>query len=74
MAIEVKVSGTPQTVKRDYPYLGRHKEGDVVLFRCENCGTCVDGDGYPVGHTSDAWNEDAFTPLPPSETITLRNK
>jgi hypothetical protein len=74
MAIEVKVSGKPQKVKRDYPYLGRHEEGIVVLFMCKNCGTCVDGDEYPVGHTSDGWNEDAFTPLSPSETITLRNK
>jgi hypothetical protein len=74
MAIEAKVIGTPQTVKRDYPYLGMHKEGTVVLFRCDNCGTCVGGDQYPVGHTSDAWNELNFTPLSPSETITLSNK
>lgn len=74
MAIEVEVSGTPQEVEREYPYLGRGVRGSVVLFRCENCGTFVAGERYAIGHSSDNWDEDAFTPLSPSETITLRNK
>ena len=75
MAIEAKVSGTPQGVKRDYPYLGRHELGTVVLFTDEGTGTCVvPSKVYSLGLCNDLWDEDAFPPLSPSETIILSNK
>ena len=75
MAIESKVSGTPQKVKREYPYLGRHEEGTVVLFTKPEIGTCVVQSAVDnLGDWSEIWDEDAFTPLSTSETITLRNK
>lgn len=75
MAIEAKVSGTPQEVKRDYPYLGRHEDGTVVLFTGEEEGVCVVlSTFYNIGFWSDTWKEDSFTPLSTSETITLSNK
>lgn len=75
MAIEVEVSGTPQEVKREYPYLGRHANGTVVFFTGRNTGvSLIAGTNDYVGDYDMDWNEGGFTPLYPSETITLRNK
>lgn len=73
MAIEVKVNGE-QEVKREYPYLGKGYTGQVVLFIKERTGTNVNGIGCVLGHCSDDWAERSFTPLSPSESITLSNK
>ena len=73
MAIEVKVNEVKER-KREYPYLGRWSDGLVVLFCHTNTGTAIDGTGWPVGSYTDKWAEDEFTPLSPSESITLSNK
>lgn len=70
MAVEVKVNGE-QEVKREYPYLGRHCNGQVVLFLDNNYGTLLIGGHI---HHSNNWLENKFTPLSPSESITLGNK
>lgn len=73
MAIEVKVNGE-QEVKREYPYLGKLDEGDVVLFIRENTGVNVRCGVRVIAEYRTDWIESAFTPLSPSESITLSNK
>lgn len=70
MAIEVQVKREKE-VRREYPYLGRHGSGMVVLFLDNNSGILLIGGHI---HHSNNWLEDKFTPLSPSESITLSNK
>lgn len=72
MAIKVKVIGE-QGVKREYPYLGRYEDG-VVLFTQKKTGIWLVGESDRVGNYIDYWAEESFTPLSPSESITLSNK
>lgn len=74
MAIEVEMCGE-QEVRREYPYLARHENGAVVLFTKKKTGVCVkQGPTDEIGVFSKEWFELDFTPLSPSESITLSNK
>ena len=73
MAIEVKVNVAKEG-KREYPYLGRTTTGLIVLFEAKCCGTNVNGITSKMGLYSINWAEHDFTPLSPSESITLSNK
>lgn len=72
MAVEFKLEKNTEQ-QRSYPYLGKAKNGQIVFFGSEKKGMNLNGIGCQIGHITDVWNEGAFTPLPPSESITLRN-
>ena len=72
MAVEAKFNQVPKGEKK-YPYLGKAENGQIVFFCSEKNGMNVNGIGCSMGHVTNVWNEDAFTPLSPSESITLRN-
>ena len=72
MAVEVKLSKS-RDVKREYPYLAIHADGGITLFTYKETGFNVNGVFYKVGYYCTMWLEDVFTPLSPSESITLRN-
>lgn len=74
MAIEIKECTVDYYSDREYPYLGKSKNGQIVLFTSENTGTNVNGLVLCMGTHSSAWNESTFKPLAPTESITLRNK
>ena len=73
MAIEVKVNEAKE-VKREYPYLGKLEDGDVVLFIRKGVGVNLRCAVRVVVEYRTDWNEESFTPLSPSESITLSNK
>ena len=62
--------------KEKYPYLGVTEQGKVILFTAEKTGVVVvprsGHEPQPVGHFSEIWGEDNFTPLKGS--ITLSNE
>lgn len=72
MAVEVTLNIDETNKKRNYPYVGRHDDGQVVFFVGENSGVSLTKDTIKIGNPF-VWNEDVFTPLSPSESITLRN-
>ena len=74
MAVESVVVGKPEP-KREYPYLGRHNnEGAIMLFIKPKNGVVVSPSStWNVGFQSMSFDEVAFTPLSPSESVTLRN-
>ena len=74
MAIEIKECTLDYYSDREYPYLGKSKNGQIVLFTCESTGTNVNGIVLCMGTYSSEWNESTFKPLAPSESITLSNK
>ena len=87
MAVTLKVEGTAPA-KSDmpsYPYLARHKEGDPaysgLIFVVTDYGImCLTKDGASW-HRGDSWTglewtefqKKSFTPLHPSEVVTLHN-
>jgi hypothetical protein len=71
MAVEVKESGTSE---KTYPYLGKSAQGQVVLFFKAGEGTNLNGIGCIIASYGKGFNESAFTPLSPSESITISNK
>ena len=73
MAVESKLIGEKIDANRKYPYLGKASNGEVVLFIASNTGTCIVNVNNKLGEVSNAWREQSFTPLSPSESITLRN-
>lgn len=74
MAVEVFLNIDEQGKKKaQYPYIGRSDAGNVVLFTCEKTGVNLNVAFYELGHYSKEWQESLFTPLSPSESITLRN-
>ena len=75
MAVEAKLSkldnGSP-----NYPYLGKSsKTGAIVYFTDDSVGVCVfsEDEADEVGLNTSDWKMHLFTPLSPSESITLRN-
>lgn len=57
MKVEVKEAAQ----ERKYPYLGRFRNGAIVLFIDKKTGVClVDGELNPLGEFSDAWAEREF--------------
>ena len=58
-----------------YPCLMVAIDGEVVLFSAERKGTKViaNGNFEPVGYYYERWDMRFFTPLPPTESITLQN-
>jgi len=80
MAVEVKViksCGSSVIVEsiRQYPYIGVAKTGNAVLFTRKDTGTTiVASKNSKLGtYLEQGWDESYFTPLSPSESITLRN-
>lgn len=74
MAIKIKECIINNNSDMEYPYLGKSKSGQIVLFTYENTGTNLNGVLSPMGTYSTEWNEDRFEPLAPTESITLSNK
>lgn len=72
MAVEARLIS--EKLKTAYPYLG-NSNGMIVYFVAPEQGVCVKGNGHPFndGDYHERWNEDNFTPLSPSESVTLRN-
>ena len=58
-----------------YPCLMVGEQGQVVLFENYGCGTVVVStvEYQPIGNYSITWAMDCFTPLPPNESVTLKN-
>lgn len=76
MAVEAKVSNTEVIVEKPkYPYIGISKDGkgEAILFTSECTGFWLSGGLLPIGDHCKNWEESEFTPLSPSESITLRN-
>jgi hypothetical protein len=60
------ILGESQTKKKQqYPYLGKSRQGRVVLFTSETCGFILEDPigSYKVGHRSTGWAEEDFTPI-----------
>ena len=59
----------------NYPCLGIHKTGVIVLFTDEGIGTCIvrTDKSVGVGVKSENWEHEDFTPLPSTESVTLQN-
>jgi hypothetical protein len=74
MAIDIKECTLDYSLDREYPYLGKSKNGQIVLFTSENTGTNVNGVISHMGTYSTEWFESTFKPLAPTESITLSNK
>jgi hypothetical protein len=72
MAVKAKLTGEVNP-ERTYPYLGKAKSGEIVLFTSRESGFNVNGIEHEVGHHSISWNPYAFTPLSEYEYVTLRN-
>jgi len=76
MAVEVKIE-EGKSVLRDYPYLGKHiSTAQIVYFTNSRTGVALLNkfpSAYCAGTLKDDWHENHFTPLSPSESITLRN-
>ena len=51
------------------------KTGVIILFEKDGCGTVVVStlEQQPLGHHSNSWVMSYFTPLPPTESVTLQN-
>ena len=76
MAVEVKVSKKiPAPIVSKYPYIGIATDGsgDAILFTKVCTGFWLGRNLFELGHYFEQWSEDEFTPLSPSESITLRN-
>lgn len=58
-----------------YPCLMVTEEGKVVLFNAHEEGTVLvsTNNMQPIGRYSENWIMRYFTPLPPTESITLQN-
>ena len=72
MAVEVTIEGEIKQDKREYPYVGRHEDGQLVFFVGEHKGVSLTENTIKVGDQF-SWNEDVYLPLSPSESVTLRN-
>lgn len=74
MAVEVVLNIDEEGKKKaQYPYIGRSGAGNIVLFTSDSTGVNLNVAFYELGHYSTDWQESLFTPLSPSESITLRN-
>jgi len=61
-------------VEWNFPCLGRINSGkDILLFTKESDGTVIVNYVYELGEHCLTWRMEGFTPLSPSESITLRN-
>jgi hypothetical protein len=60
-----------EQVIRDYPYLGRFADGEVVMFTGTDTGVCVYGDR--LGEFCDGWDEESSAVLSAGVKITLYN-
>ena len=47
-----------------YPYIGISKDmlEQVILFTAPRTGMNINGKGWPIGKTSNGWDEDGFVP------------
>lgn len=73
MAVESKFLGDSKERHWNFPCLALADTKKIVLFRENGKGTIVTGLPSEIGYFSNSWNMDNFTPLSPSESITLRN-
>ena len=60
-------------VEWNFPCLGKASDGEVVLFEKAKSGTVVVAVLFQLGLYYNDWEMCEFTPLSPSESITLRN-
>lgn len=72
MSIEVNIKEIE--LKREYPYLGIHKNNFIVLFTGDSTGFVVVTNSilYNIGEYNKFWNEDNFEIF--VGEITLKNK
>jgi len=77
MAVEVVLNIDEHGKKKmGYPWLGRHDSGMIVFFHEPRRGAIVAASAMQpdfLGFYGQEWDESEFTPLSPSESITLRN-
>lgn len=63
---------TPKEQPRNYPYLGIHNVGTIVLFTSKNTGVCMEAKaGEDVYKESKNWDEKSFKEF--NGSITLEN-
>lgn len=71
---------TSSPAKAEYPWLGISKEGAIVLFINNNCGTVIGHSvlvkseqlsQWPLGHYSEIWYKPCFVEY--AGTVTLEN-
>ncbi len=75
MAVEVTHNkATESKVEWQFPCLGKlNSARDILLFTKKSVGTVIVNDVYELGEHCLTWRMEGFTPLSPSESITLRN-
>ena len=73
MAVESNVIRKKE--KREYPYFGINEHGSIVFFTLNGMAVYVHGEEWKIGanEKAECFDESMFTPLSPSESITLRN-